>query len=101
MFLITAGVLLATWMAVTAWKFYGTIDWDEPAEPSPDLRAMYKKEAELVHIAEILADAHREGKISAGVLEEFTRYAEAEIGEMKAIELAWKTRPRKNLPDNA
>ena len=100
MFLILSAIAIGGLALMTAWKFYGTIDWDEEPEPSPDLRAMHKKEAELQHIEEILAEANREGKISAAVLQEFGRYAQSEIAAMQAIETAWQQRPRKkSRPD--
>ena len=92
MFLIVLGGLLAAGIAVAGWKFYGSIDWEEPPEPSPDLRAMHKKEAELMHIQEVLEEAARQKKISPPVMEEIKRYCEAEIQEMRTVERAWRNR---------
>ena len=92
MFLIIAGLILGFWLLYTGLKFYRTIDWDETPDPSPDLRAMHKKEAELLHIQELLAEACRQGKLSQTVVEEFNRYCALEIDGMRAVEPAWKDR---------
>ena len=94
MLLILAASILGGWIMFMGWKFYRTIDWDEPAEPSPDLQAMHKKEAELLHIQEILAEARKQDKLSQKVIEEFNRYCKAEIEGMRKVETAWKERRR-------
>ena len=60
MLLIFAGLVLGLWILYSGWKFYQNIDWEEPPEPSPDLQAMHKKEAELSHIRDVLAQAFTE-----------------------------------------
>ena len=92
MLLILVGILIGGWILYTGWKFYRTIDWEEPAEPSPDLRVMHKKEAELLHIQELLTEACEAGKLSHKMVEEFNRYCDAEIEGMRKVETAWKER---------
>jgi len=92
MFLVMMGTLISIWLLWASWKFFHTIDWEEPAEPSPDLRGMHKRQAELMHIQDVLAEAVQQGKISVSALEEFKRYSEAEIGDLQRIETAWKNR---------
>jgi hypothetical protein len=91
LFMLVGGFIMV-WVLFMGWKFYQTIDWEEKAEPSPDLRGMHKKEAELMHIQELLADACDEGKLSQGVVDEFTRYCDAEIEAMHKVETTWKSR---------
>jgi hypothetical protein len=92
MLLVISGILIISWLLWAGWKFFSTIDWEEPADPSPDLRGMHKRQAELMHIQAVLAQAAQKGKISQIALEEFDRYSEAEIAEMQQIESAWKNR---------
>ena len=40
-----AGIVIVGWILFMGTKFYRTIDWDEPADPSPDLQSMHKREA--------------------------------------------------------
>ena len=96
MFLIIAGLVFAVWLFYSGWRFYQSIDWDEPAEPSPDLRAMHMKQAELQHIQSVLAEARDRGKLSQSVVDEFARYCEAEIAAMQSVETSWKYRRSKN-----
>ena len=92
MFLILFACLMGACILLAGWKFYQLMDWEEVPEPSPDLRAMHKKEAELLHIQEVLQEARAQGKISQSVIEEFNRYSEAEIQGMKSLETAWRKR---------
>jgi hypothetical protein len=94
MFLMLASGLLASWAMYMAWKFYRRMDWDEPAEPSPDFHGMHKKQAQLQHIQEVLEEAHHEGKLSKQVVDEFNRYCETEDAAMQSAETAWKSRKR-------
>jgi len=94
MLLILICVSIATWVLYMGFKFYRSMDWDEPAESSPDFGEMHKKEAQLLHVQEVLQEACEAGKLSKGALEEYTRYAETEMAHMKAIQKAWKERPR-------
>jgi len=96
MFLVVVGLLIAVSVAWAGWKFYGTIDWEEPPEPSPDLRAMHKREAELQHIQDVLTQAFQDGKLSKPVIDEFNRFCDAEIQGMKEIKLAWRSRRERN-----
>ena len=95
MLLILAGTVLGGWILFAGWRFYRTVDWEEPAEPSPDLRAMHKKEAELLHIQEILTEACDQRKLSRGVIEEFNRYCDIELKAMRKVESDWKERKRR------
>ena len=95
MFLLILGWITGLTLLYGGWKFYRSIDWDEAPEPSPDLRAMHKKEAELLHIQDLLMDASEQGKLSKQVIEEYQRYCEAEIQGMKSIEKAWRDRRKK------
>ncbi len=73
-------------------KFYRRMDWDEPADPSPDLQGMHKRQAQLMMVEEVLQDAQEQGKLSKNALEEFQRFSEAEIKAMQSVETAWKNR---------
>ncbi len=75
-------------------RFYKKMDWEEPAEASPDLKAMHKRQAELLHIQDVLVGAYREGKLSQNVVDEFNRYCEKEIQALNAVETAWNERRR-------
>ena len=92
MFLTIVGVVVVIWFGMMGRKFYRGIDWSEPPDPSPDLRAMHKEEAQLLHIQDLLLEARRQEKISAAALEEVNRYCESEIKAMRGIETAWKNR---------
>ena len=83
MFLIIAGVLIVGWMLFMGWKFYQTIDWEEPPDPSPDLQSMHKRQAQLQHIQEVLEEACQEGKLSQTLIDEFNRYCDGEIEAMQ------------------
>ena len=73
-------------------KFYKRMDWQEKPEFSPDLRQMHKKQKELRHIQDLLADAKADGKLSTQIIEEFNRYSENEIQAMESVEKAWLER---------
>ncbi len=98
MVLVLAGIVIAVWLLFAGWKFYQTIDWEESPEPSPDLQGMRKRQAELLHIQDVLEEACTQGKLSRTVLEEFNRFCEAEIQSMQSIETAWKTRRASRRP---
>jgi hypothetical protein len=93
-----AGILIVAWILVTGWKFYNNIDWEEPADPSPDLAGMRKRQAELMHIQDVMSEAVEAGKLSRAALDEFNRYAESEIAAIQAVETAWRNRPRPSRP---
>jgi hypothetical protein len=95
-----ACLVIGVWLLYMGWKFYRRTDWEEPADPSPDLQGMHKREAELLHIQDVLEQAHAEGKLSAGVIDEFNRYCESEISAQREAEMAWKNRPRKGPSAN-
>ncbi|OGR90438.1 MAG: hypothetical protein A2992_01845 [Elusimicrobia bacterium RIFCSPLOWO2_01_FULL_59_12] len=95
MLLIIVGLVMGLWMLAMGWKFYHSVDWDEAPEPSPDLQAMHKREAQLLHIQEILEEACRQGKLSKAVTEEFNRYCASETEAMRSVETAWKNRKRR------
>ena len=88
-------ILLAGFFLWGAWRFYQSVDWDEPAESSPDFHAMHKKEAELMHVEDVLAQVHAEGGISQQAVDEFRRYAENQQKAMRDAEHQWKLRRRR------
>ncbi len=94
MLLAVLCILIAAWVLFMGAKFYRTMDWDEPALPRPDFGQMHKREAELLHVQDVLQEAKDQGKVSATLLEEYNSFLEKEIAEMKASEAAWKARDR-------
>ena len=64
-------------------------------ESSPDFAEMRKKEAQLLHVQDILQEAYDHGKLSKAALEEYIRYAETEIAQMKAVQKTWEERKQK------
>jgi hypothetical protein len=76
--------LLAAWALYSGWRFYKQVDWDEPAVSTPDVGALRKREAELLHIQSFLEEARAQGKLSQGLLDEFNRYYEAEVAALRA-----------------
>ena len=98
MFLFIASVIIGSWALYMGWKFYSRIDWGEPAEYSPDFASMHKKQAQLQHIQEVLEEAHKEGKLSQQLVDEFNQYCDSELAAIHTQETAWKNRPRKPAP---
>jgi hypothetical protein len=92
MILILICVGLVLWVLYMGVNFYRSADWDEPAESSPDFAEMRKKEAQLLHIQDVLQEACDAGKLSKSALEEYTRYADTEIAQMKTIQKDWSQR---------
>jgi hypothetical protein len=92
--LVSICIGIAVWCLYMGVKFYRRADWDEPAESSPDFGQMRKREAELQHVQDVLQAGHDQGSLSQGLLEEFNRFADQEIAEMKAVETAWKNRKK-------
>jgi len=76
--------LLVVWVLYSGWRFYKHVNWDEPAVSTPDVGALRKREAELLHIQGFLEEAHTQGKLSQGLLDEFNRYYEAEVSSLRA-----------------
>lgn len=70
------------------------MNWNEPAESSPDFQAMHKKEAQLLHIQEVLEEAQKEGKVSAGFIQEYNQFFEKEMQIIREAESAWKNRQK-------
>lgn len=100
MFLILSSIVIVLFLVFGALKFNRQMDWDEPAESSPDFGAMRKKQAELQHIQDVLNEAREKGKLSQGLVDEFDRYCEKEFAEMKSVETAWqKKRSQRTIPD--
>ncbi len=94
--ILTLVLLIVVFLiAYTAHKFYRRMDWDEPAEASPDLQAMHKRQAELLHTQEILEEAAAQGKLSQDAAEEFRRFCASELDAMTTVERAWKERRKK------
>lgn len=77
-------IILSLWALYSGWRFYRQVDWEEPAEYTPDMAALRKREAEILHIQDFLEAARAEGKLSQRVVDEFNRYAEAEIAASRA-----------------
>ncbi len=75
--------LLVAWALYSGWRFYKQVDWNEPAISTPDMGALRKREAELLHIQSFLEEAHAQGKLSQGLLDEFNRYYEAEVSALR------------------
>jgi hypothetical protein len=94
MILILICAAIAGWLFFTGFKFYRSMDWNEPAEHSPDFGEMRKKEAQLLHVQDVLQEAHSAGKLSKSALEEYTRYAEQEIEHFRDIQKKWAERER-------
>lgn len=88
--LVCAG--LAVWVFYMGLKFYHAADWEEAPKPSPDFGAMRKREAELLHIQEVLQMAHEEGKLPRGFVDEYNRFCDGEIAKMRAAQKAWEDR---------
>ncbi len=87
-------LLIAIGLLYGGLKFYRHMDWQEKQEPSPDLRQMHKKQAQLQNFQDLLSDAYTEGKISKQFLVEFSRYCDHEIQAMQDIEHAWLKRKK-------
>ena len=85
-------IAIAGWVFWNALKFYRNMNWNEPAESSPDFQAMHKKEAQLLHIQEILENALKEGKVSAEFMQEYNQFFEKEMQAVREAESAWKNR---------
>lgn len=94
MLLIGICVMIAIWALYMGFKFYRRVDWDEPAEYTPDFSQMHKKQAELLHVQDVLEQAHTEGKVSAAFLAEFNAFLEKELAHMKTLENDWKAKRR-------
>ena len=76
--------LLVVWVLYSGWRFYRHVNWDEPAVSTPDVGALHKREAELLHIQGFLEEARAQGKLSQGLLDEFNRYYETEVTALRA-----------------
>jgi hypothetical protein len=85
-------IAIAAWIFWNGSKFYRQMNWNEPAESSPDFKAMHKKQAQLLHIQEFIEEAHKEGKVSAEFLKEYNQFLEKETQAISAAESAWKHR---------
>lgn len=72
------------------------MDWDEPPESSPDFQGMHKKEAQLIHIQEVLEEAQKEGKLSNGFIQEYNQFFEKETQTIREAESAWKNRKKQS-----
>jgi hypothetical protein len=94
MILILLCAVFALVVLYTGFKFYRSMDWDERADFTPDLSAMRKREAELMHVQDVLQEACDQGKLSKSALEEYILFAEAEMSRMEAVRQAWEERHR-------
>jgi hypothetical protein len=90
MTLLLIGSIGALYLFYKGLSFYRSMDWDEPPESSPDFGAMRKKQAELLHVQDVLTQAHEAGKISQALLAEFNCYVESEVEAMKTLQLDWE-----------
>jgi len=94
MILILICIGLVFWVLYMGIRFYRSADWDEPAESSPDFGEMRKKEAQLLHVQDVLQEACDLGKLSKTALEEYIRYADMEITHMNTIKKDWEEKSR-------
>jgi hypothetical protein len=94
MLLILICIGIACWALYMGIKFYLRMDWDEPVESSPDFAEMHKRQAELLHVQDVLQEAHDQNKVSAALLAEFNIFLDKEFAEMKAVEDDWKAKRR-------
>lgn len=94
MALLLICLAIAGWLLYSGLKFYRNMDWNEAPEPSPDFQQMHKRQAELLHIQELLQQAHEEGKVSKDFMAELNRFCDREIEHMKVAETAWKNRKK-------
>lgn len=78
-------ILLGVWVIYSGWRFYRQVNWNEPAVSTPDFGAMRKREAEILHIQEFIAEAHSQGKVSASMMEEFNRFCDGELAELRKM----------------
>jgi hypothetical protein len=78
-------ILLGIWVLYMGWRFYKQVDWNEAPVPTPDLGALRKREAELLHIQEVLEEAHAQGKLSSALVEEFNRFCDGEIARIHSV----------------
>ena len=78
-------ILLGVWVLYCGWRFYRQVDWDEAPVPTPDPGALRKREAELLHILEVLEEARAQGKLSSALVEEFHRFCDGEITRIHSI----------------
>lgn len=79
-----AVIVLGLWVLYSGWRFYRHVNWEEAPVSTPDVGALRKREAEILHIQEFLQEAQAEGKISQTLLEEFNRYCEKEVAALHA-----------------
>ncbi len=78
-------ILLGIGVLYSGWRFYKQVDWDEPAVPTPDLGELRKREAQLLHIQEFLDEARAKGKLSQAFIDEFNRYRDAELLQLRSV----------------
>ncbi len=84
---MTAAIIitaLGIWLFLSAWRFYKQIDWDEKPGLTPDTAELRKKEAELMHIQDVLGTAHDQGKVSHDFMRELERFSEAELEQIRS-----------------
>jgi hypothetical protein len=75
-------IILGLWVIYSGWRFYRQVDWNEAPVPTPDLGAMRKREAELLHVQELLEEARAQGKLSEAFIEEYNRFCDGEIAQI-------------------
>jgi len=72
-------IVLSLWVIYSGWRFYRHVNWNEAPVSTPDLKELRKREAELLHVQEILEEAHAQGKLSDALLQEYIRFCDGEI----------------------
>jgi hypothetical protein len=77
-------IVLTIWVFYMGWRFYRQVDWDEAPVSAPDLGALRKREAELIHIQEVLEEAHAQGKLSIALVEEYNRFCDGELANIRS-----------------
>jgi ABC-type nickel/cobalt efflux system permease component RcnA len=78
-------ILLGVWVIYSGWRFYRQVNWEEEPVSTPDLGALHKRQVELTHIQEVLEEAHAKGQLSRAFMEEFNRFYDGEIREIRSV----------------
>ena len=78
-------IILCLWVIYSGWRFYRQVNWDEAPVSTPDMGALRKREAELLHTQEVLEDSHAQGKLSSTLVEEYNRFCDGELKEIHSI----------------
>jgi hypothetical protein len=79
-------IALAIFVFYSAFQLYANINWGEKPTSGPDLQQLRKRQAELLHVQDVLHGAHHEGKLSQAFVDELDRYCAAELEALKVPE---------------